>query len=137
MNALRQYLEDRAFESDHRVRAAREKASFVVYDENDEEHELPTTWGVCPTCHGEGKHVNPSIDCGGLTADDFRDDPDLEEGYMRGHYDVECYGCKGLRVVRVVDEASMTPELLAMWEAERRAAADCRAMEAAERRMGC
>ena len=166
MNAVNRFIEQLNYDNDARVRAAREQSSFVVYDENDEEHELPTTWGVCPTCHGEGVHTNPSIDCGGLTAKDFDDDPDFAAQYMGyendkeccnedGHswhacparkkqkgrratrYDVTCYGCDGMRVVRVVDESQLTPELKAAWHADKRAAAECRAMEAAERRMGC
>lgn len=137
MNAVNRFIEQLNYDNDARVRAAREKASFVVYDDDDVEHELPTTWGVCPTCRGEGKHTNPSIDCNGLTRDDFDDDPDFADSYMSGHYDVTCYGCEGLRVVQVIDESRMSDDLRAMWEADRRADADCRAMEAAERRMGC
>lgn len=136
MNSTQRFLESLNYDNDPRIRAAREKASFVVYDDDDVEHQLPTTWGVCPTCRGEGKHSNPSIDCGGLSNDDFADDPDFAEDYMRGAYDVECYGCNGLRVVQVIDEARMSDELMAMHEADRRAAAELRAMEAAERRMG-
>ena len=52
---------------------------------------------VCPTCEGRGSHVNPSIDCDGLTAENF-DDSDFMEDYFNGVYDVACYECKGLRV---------------------------------------
>jgi hypothetical protein len=57
------------------------------------------SWIVCPVCEGEGKTVNPNIDCNGLTAEDFRDDPDFAEDYMNGMYDVSCGACNGLRVV--------------------------------------
>src|SRR5262245_37322369 len=56
-------------------------------------------WFVCPVCEGEGKTVNPAIDCHGLTREDFADDPDFAEDYRRGAYDITCRGCKGLRVV--------------------------------------
>lgn len=56
-------------------------------------------WIVCPVCDGEGKTVNPDIDSNGLTAEDFRDDPDFAEDYMSGAYDIQCRACKGLRVV--------------------------------------
>jgi DnaJ-class molecular chaperone len=58
-----------------------------------------TKWIVCPVCKGEGTTVNPAIDCNGLTAEDFRDDPDFAEGYMSGAYDITCQACDGRRVV--------------------------------------
>jgi len=39
-----------------------------------DEMEVPIHYVVCPTCNGRGKHVNPSIDCNGLTAEDFEQD---------------------------------------------------------------
>jgi hypothetical protein len=54
---------------------------------------------VCPTCDGKGTHVNPSIDCCGLTAEDFAEDPDFAESYHRGMYDQPCNQCRGRRVV--------------------------------------
>jgi hypothetical protein len=58
-----------------------------------------TKWIVCPVCDGEGKTVNPAIDCQGLTAEDFAEDPDFAEDYRSGAYDVRCGGCGGQRVV--------------------------------------
>ena len=60
---------------------------------------VPLAWEVCPTCNGKGTHVNPSIDCGGLSSDSFADDPDFEDSYFSGVYDVQCYGCCGDRVL--------------------------------------
>lgn len=56
-------------------------------------------WKVCPVCDGEGTTVNSAIDCHGLTADDFRDDPDFASDYKSGVYDIICRGCEGRRVV--------------------------------------
>jgi hypothetical protein len=56
-------------------------------------------WILCPVCSGSGKTVNPNIDANGLTAEDFREDPDFAEDYMSGMYDICCAGCDGLRVV--------------------------------------
>jgi DnaJ-class molecular chaperone len=56
-------------------------------------------WIVCPVCEGEGVTVNPNIDAHGLTAEDFREDPDFAESYRRGDYDVRCAACHGQRVV--------------------------------------
>ena len=101
------------------------------------EVELPTKWGVCPTCNGEGKHTNPSIDCDGLSREDFDEDPDFAEAYFAGAYDVPCYECGGRSTVRVLDVDKCTPAELAAWEAWQQAEAEMRACEAAERRMGC
>jgi hypothetical protein len=57
-------------------------------------------WIVCPVCGGEGKTVNPDIDAHGLTAEDFREDPDFREDYFSGMYDITCRGCDGKRVVQ-------------------------------------
>jgi hypothetical protein len=57
-------------------------------------------WIVCPVCNGEGKTVNPNIDAHGLTADDFREDPDFAEDYRNGIYDIICAACHGNRVVK-------------------------------------
>lgn len=52
-------------------------------------------WMICPACSGEGSCVNPNIDSGGLSADDFRDDPEFAEDYLSGVYDVCCAACSG------------------------------------------
>lgn len=70
----------------------------------DDEAAEPTPdrspWVICTLCHGDGHHVNPSIDAGGLSADDLNDDPDFAEGYMRGDYDVTCARCGGSGKIR-------------------------------------
>lgn len=75
---------------------------------NDEgevhEVELPATYEVCERCRGEGTHVNPSIDGNGLSREDFDEDPDFEEDYFNGVYDVTCEECGGKRVVPQIDE---------------------------------
>jgi len=78
-------------------------------DEEDEEAEprnvwlVPARYEVCGTCDGKGKHVNPSIDSNGLTAEDFDRDPDFFGDYMSGMYDVPCNECHGRRVSPVPD----------------------------------
>lgn len=104
-------LEDRNYRRDRRVRARgrkwyerldERKMTAVVVEEDEEgeevEREVRFTWEVCSTCDGKGTHVNPSIDAGGLTREDFADDPDFFDDYRRGVYDVECYECRGRRV---------------------------------------
>jgi len=56
-------------------------------------------FAVCPTCDGNGTHVNPSIDSEGISAEQFYEDPDFEEAYFSGVYDVACAECGGQRVV--------------------------------------
>ena len=46
--------------------------------------ELPMKRVVCGTCRGTGSHVNPSIDCNGITAEEFAEDPEFAEAYFGG-----------------------------------------------------
>jgi len=125
------------FRNDHRTcrKVSKEVKSFEeAYGE-----ELPTYKIVCPTCNGTGKHVNPAIDCNGLSHADFDCDPDFHESYMRGDYDVSCYECGGNNVVDSVDREKAKrdcPELLAEFDDWMQSAAESDAIEAAERRMG-
>lgn len=120
----------------------------LIDDETDEpiEHQLPGRRIVCERCHGEGQHVNPVIDGHGLSAEDFEEDPDFREDYLRGVYDIPCAACGGRRVVDVLDEeAALTshPELLrryyedlerrAEWARDDASEARLRMMEAGER----
>lgn len=111
-------IEDRNYYNDFRVLAgekpklgfneARNTVTVSYYDyDNDGDEifvELPAKYEVCPTCDGKGKHVNPSIDCGGLSGEDFAEDPEFAENYFSGFYDVCCYECNGKRVVPEIDE---------------------------------
>lgn len=144
---------DSNYDNDFRVRAGRERKRdgfdkkrmvFVhtIYDDFDDEEyqaEFPAKWELCGTCEGRGSHVNPSVDCGGLSADDFYEDPDFREDYFRGAYDVQCYECHGRTTSPVMDFDRFTEqnqkdyELL---EAHWQSMAELDAMYAAERRMG-
>lgn len=105
------YLDNYNYYNDHRVKARRHKwyESFddenmtvmVVFVDDCEpwQYDLPVVYEVCNTCNGKGKHVDPSIDASGLIHADM--DPDFEEQYFNGVYDVACYGCDGKRVVPV------------------------------------
>jgi len=104
----------------------------VLYLENGTEVQLPTKWEVCSTCRGEGTHVNPSIDAGGLSADDFADDPDFSEDYMSGVYDQPCNRCEGRRVVRQVDLDKLPADQRAAYERQLKDDYEVRAMERAE-----
>lgn len=56
---------------------------------------MKTKWMICPICRGEGHYVNPNIDSNGITREDFDEDPDFQENYMSGAYDVTCATCGG------------------------------------------
>jgi predicted methyltransferase len=111
----------------------------IDLEDDDGEEESVTValkYEVCPTCEGRGKHVNPSIDCNGLTAEDFAEDPDFREEYMSGRYDVACYECKGKRVVLDLDRDNVDSAVLARINMMLKEREDDERERAAERRMG-
>jgi RecJ-like exonuclease len=100
---------------------------------------FPGKFKVCPRCDGKGTHVNPSIDGNGISQEEFDRDPDFEEAYFGGMYDVPCYRCKGLRVVAVVDENRLTPKQkarIARYRVQQEATARYNRECEMERRMG-
>ena len=109
-----------------------EKRSVLVFlsyaDDTDEEIEVTLTWKVCELCDGRGKHVNPSIDSNGITRDEFDEDRDFSDAYLRGDYDVSCYRCAGRRV----EPESSDPR----WKAHLELWFQMRAERAVELRMG-
>jgi len=94
---------------------------------------------VCDMCHGHGNVVNPSIDCGGISDDDFREDPDFEEAYFSGAYNIPCPECDGKRVVTQMNPEHLGPlarKVLA-WAAKMEEDSRWTAMEyASERALG-
>lgn len=97
---------------------------------------LPVKLDVCPNCQGKGSHVNRNIDSHGITAEEFAEDPDFEEAYFSGVYDVPCDECKGLRVVEVVNRDACTPEILKEYDEQLQEDCDYQTQCAAELRMG-
>lgn len=83
--------------------------TFWKTDENDYDYEetikLPVKKEVCHRCRGEGSHVNPAVDGNGISPEEFINDPDFEEAYFSGVYDVICEECHGENVIDVIDEA--------------------------------
>ena len=86
---------------------AKEVATCDVEDLSFPEYTLSSKWAICGQCDGEGKHVNPSIDCGGITQSEWENEWDYEEreAYMSGRYDVQCQACGGSGKVRVYADA--------------------------------
>ena len=98
---------------------------------------VPIVFTVCPVCEGRGTHVNPSIDGGGLSREDFDNDPEFEEDYFSGFYDVRCGLCEGHAVIPTPDihrEAGRA--IVEVIEATQASLAEMYALEAMERRMG-
>jgi len=140
----RQIIENLNYYSDYRITCSDERwwksidtnrmtaTVDLYYDDREEQVTVPIEFEVCPVCCGKGGHVNPSIDCGGLTAEDFAEDPDFLEEYMGGTYDQTCNLCRGERVVPVCKDDAVNKKL----EEQATANAEFRAEQAAERRMG-
>lgn len=99
--------------------------------------DLPVKWIVCPTCNGKGKHVTPGVDAGGISAEDFHDDPDFADAYMRGDYDVTCSRCDGRTTVQVADRDAMNPVTRGIYDAHMRDLAADESEILAEIRAGC
>ena len=81
---------------------------------------MPTEgkWIICPVCDGDGTCVNPAIDCNGLTAEDFAEDPDFAQSYFNHLYDVTCAPCGGSgkiqqSAMRRLEEAAVDRRLAA------------------------
>lgn len=118
------------------------KITFETLDEetNEVEIELPAKYEVCGRCDGEGKHVNPAVDGNGISREDFDQDPDFEEAYRGGLYDVTCERCGGKRVSLVVDVQECKRQglerELAAYREHRRELREVDAISESERRMG-
>ena len=69
----------------------------------EETIELPGKYEVCDRCNGTGVHDHPAFS-NGITMQEFAEDPDFAESYFKGHYDVQCSVCHGLRVILVPDD---------------------------------
>jgi hypothetical protein len=82
---------------------------------------LPLRFEVCHRCEGAGKHLCSRLEGRAITAEEFVDDPDFEEAYFGGRYDVTCGDCYGLRVVKVVAEELLNTSQSRFWEQVKRA----------------
>jgi len=121
----------------------KENLSKEAFELMDEEGciTLPMKFEVCPLCGGTGKHVNPSIDAHGISAEEWDRDWSYEdrEMYMNGGYDVVCYECGGRNVVPAIDEDHLSKpqkEWLEEIEKQQREEAEYAHMCLMERRMG-
>lgn len=116
-----------------------EKIVITVTDkETGDEGEvvIPSKFEVCSGCAGRGTHVNRAIDGNGISREQFDEDPDFEEAYFQGDYDVTCEDCDGKRVMLVADWDKMDAAEKEMYNDHLREERSYRAEVAAERRMG-
>jgi len=114
------------------------KLHDIKVDFDEVEVTLPGKYEVCPKCEGRGSIVNPSVDGNGISPEQFAEDPDFEEAYFAGVYDIKCPECHGQRVVAVPDVRSCTYAQKRLLVSERlwqRADAEYRAEVRAEQRM--
>jgi hypothetical protein len=70
----------------------------VDWDYGGKDDWVPITLEVCNSCDGRGRYVNPNIDRNGISSEEFYEDPEFEEMYMGGGFDVTCDECQGMRV---------------------------------------
>ena len=98
---------------------------------------VPFHWEVCDMCRGNGTVVNPSIDAGGLSWDDFDADPDFYDDYMSGQYDQPCPECNGRTTVQEINWDNLPEKLLKAVNEHYQAEDDAHAERMAEMRMGC
>lgn len=81
-HATRMLLEDGLISSENLLEDADRYAVSVT-----------TKFELCNQCQGSGTMIDPSIDCNGLTSDDFDNDPDFESDYFNGVYNERCSAC--------------------------------------------
>lgn len=99
-----------------------EPITFTYENDDGEEVEesLPTRFEVCPTCRGNGKHVNRNIDDNGITGSEWAElcaeDEDFADNYMSGMYDVTCEECNGIRVIPEIDVESLSEDQKKLYE---------------------
>ena len=113
-----------------------QKTMTAQFESGDETFTVKMVFEVCDLCDGKGTHVNPSIDAHGISREEFDEDPDFEEDYFSGVYDVPCNKCRGARVFAVADEDNNPKELIEKIAEHEKDLRDMYAEMAAERRNG-
>jgi len=98
-------------------------------------------WQICGNCRGNGSHVNPAIDCSGITEEEWdRDwDEDSRHAYMSGRYDQTCNSCGGSGKVKMMtsNEGSFVNWILCQVNEADHSSLEMAREIAAERRWGC
>lgn len=104
--------------------------------EDDQIGDPPSHKEVCPTCKGNGVHVNPAIDGHGLDPRDPDLDEDFWDDYRSGVYNVTCENCGGMNVIEVLDEGALREDVGVAWEEWQREMWESYSISAQERAMG-
>jgi hypothetical protein len=94
---------------------------------------FPAKFEICERCSGEGMITNPSI--GAITGEEWRNEWSEEdrENYLGGMYDIVCPTCKGVRVLKVIDEEKCVGELLEKLRLHRVSCIELEKLDAIER----
>jgi len=95
---------------------------------------LPAIFELCDLCSGSGSVVNPSQDASGLSEEDFERDPDFEEEYKSGRYDITCPQCRGKRVIPVINYEGLSVEQKKKFDDYQREQAEAAADAESDRR---
>ena len=113
-------------------------ASLWLYQQDREAEDLkpvPTKWEVCPSCKGKG---SSSAHLGAFTTEEMEElGDDFKEDYLQGMYDRTCETCNGRTTVQTPDLNQMSQEDIDHYYTWLDREHQIRAIEAAERRMGC
>jgi len=111
------------------------RGNFLIIEIGDETIRLKCKWAICDTCGGDGTHVDPGIDCCGIT--DWGDDGgEFREAYASGAYDQTCNECGGSGKVPIVDKRNNKKEDIEAYDAYIQEEYDYAREVAAERSMG-
>lgn len=94
----------------------KDRKQYEIDDDGLIVAEFSFSWEVCSCCSGRGKVVNPSIDAGGLSTEDFHEDPQFAEDYFNGVYDIACPKCKGRTTTPNIQFGKAVSKLLIRWE---------------------
>ena len=100
--------------------------------------EVPSKWGICESCDGNGRHDHPAF-ANGISGEEWANEWSEEdrEAYLSGAYDVRCDECEGSGKVRVPVLSAMTPEEREAYEEHLNNERYYALERAAERRWGC
>lgn len=96
---------------------------------------------VCPECDGNGRHATPSLRDHAFTQDEIYEMGEewyeFQENYRNGFYDVPCDRCERRNVVEEIDYDCLTTEERKMIDDWISGDIEAKAVERAERMMGC
>ncbi len=116
-------------------------ADVEMGDDEDKFVTLPSSWAICNTCRGNGKH---SLAIGAITGEEWHNDwsPDEQDDYLAGVYDQGCENCGATGKVLVIDRdaCERKPEwaaALAKHDKDEQDRWEDDAMHRAELAMGC